>query len=41
MGWDDLNEQHYEWPTVEQTQQYRDQVKNKVLEVINSYDGIL
>ena len=26
MSWDDLNEKHYDWPTLAQTQSYRDEV---------------
>ena len=26
MSWDDLNEKHYEWPTLAETQAYRDEV---------------
>ncbi len=36
MSWDDLNEKHYEWPSVEETKAYRDDVKASVLEVIDS-----
>ncbi len=31
MSWDDLNEKHYDWPTLQETQMYRD----KVYEVVN------
>jgi 5-histidylcysteine sulfoxide synthase/putative 4-mercaptohistidine N1-methyltranferase len=30
MSWDDLNEQHYDWPTVAEVKAYRDEVKSKV-----------
>jgi hypothetical protein len=36
MDWDDLNESHYDWPTVEQTRVYRQQVKEMVLQAIDS-----
>ena len=32
MSWDDLNDKHYDWPTVKETQEYRD----KVYEVVNT-----
>ena len=32
MSWDDLNEKHYVWPSVEETQHYRD----KVYKVVNT-----
>ncbi len=32
MSWDDLNEQNYEWPTIEEVRDYR----NKVRKLINS-----
>ena len=31
MDWDDLNESHYDWPSVADTKLYRDKVKNVVL----------
>ena len=37
MSWDDLNEKNYTWPTVEETQAYRDKVYavvNKVIETL-------
>lgn len=34
MSWDDLNAQHYDWPSVEAVQHYRDQVRQTVLKVI-------
>jgi hypothetical protein len=36
MDWDDLNESHYEWPTVQQTRQFRQKVKEMILNVIDS-----
>ena len=35
MSWDDLNEKHYEWPTLSQTQTYRDKVYDLVSELID------
>ena len=34
MSWDDLNEKHYEWPTLEETQVYRDKVYDLVSDLI-------
>jgi 5-histidylcysteine sulfoxide synthase/putative 4-mercaptohistidine N1-methyltranferase len=34
MSWDDLDEKHYEWPTVIETKAYRDEVKIMVLSLI-------
>ncbi|MDN5874378.1 MAG: 5-histidylcysteine sulfoxide synthase, partial [Sinobacteraceae bacterium] len=36
MSWDDLDENHYNWPTVAQVQAYRDQVRAMVCEVIDT-----
>ena len=36
MDWDDLNECHYDWPSVAETKVYRDQVKRVILDVIES-----
>ncbi|MDG1286343.1 MAG: 5-histidylcysteine sulfoxide synthase [Rickettsiales bacterium] len=30
MSWDDLDPNHYDWPTVAQVKEYRDQVRDKV-----------
>ncbi|OQX75600.1 MAG: SAM-dependent methyltransferase [Epsilonproteobacteria bacterium 4484_65] len=35
MSWDDLNEKHYEWPTLEETQTYRDKVYDLVSNLID------
>jgi len=35
MSWDDLNETHYDWPTLGETQRYRDEVKSLVNELID------
>jgi len=34
MSWDDLNDAHYEWPSVEQVRAYRHRVRSEVLNVI-------
>lgn len=34
MSWDDLNEQNYDWPTVEEVRAYRHEVKDFVTKVI-------
>lgn len=36
MSWDDLNEAHYDWPSVEAVQTYRDAVRVKVDQLIQS-----
>lgn len=36
MSWDDLNDAHYDWPTPTQVKAYRDQVRAKVLSVIDT-----
>lgn len=36
MSWDDLNEAHYDWPTVVAVQAYRDKVRATVDELIQS-----
>lgn len=36
MDWDDLNESHYDWPSVGQTRLFREQVKQMVLNVIDA-----
>jgi 5-histidylcysteine sulfoxide synthase/putative 4-mercaptohistidine N1-methyltranferase len=41
MSWDDLNHKHYTWPTYEQTKAYRDEVKQIVLDLIDTLDFIL
>ncbi|MEO6698270.1 MAG: 5-histidylcysteine sulfoxide synthase [Paraperlucidibaca sp.] len=35
MSWDDLNEAHYDWPTVAEVAEYRRQVRQAVLRVID------
>lgn len=34
MSWDDLNDDHYDWPTPAAVQHYRDRVRQQVIEVI-------
>ena len=34
MSWDDLNEEHYDWPSVEEVKAYRDKVRRVVDQVI-------
>lgn len=36
MSWDDLDDQHYAWPSPQQVKAYRAQVKKVVLDVIDS-----
>ncbi|WP_346855999.1 5-histidylcysteine sulfoxide synthase [uncultured Draconibacterium sp.] len=36
MSWDDLNEQHYQWPAVSEVMAYRQKVKSVVLSVIEN-----
>ena len=36
MSWDDLNEKHYDWPTLSQTQAYRDKVYALVTKLIET-----
>ncbi len=35
MDWDDLNEAHYDWPTVAEAKAYRKQVRQVVMEIID------
>lgn len=34
MSWDDLNDRHYEWPSIAEVRAYRHQVRNLVLNLI-------
>ncbi|MCF7847685.1 MAG: 5-histidylcysteine sulfoxide synthase [Kiritimatiellales bacterium] len=36
MSWDDLNDDHYDWPTVDETRQYRNAVREAVNRVIDT-----
>ncbi|MCX7553805.1 5-histidylcysteine sulfoxide synthase [Marinicella sp. S1101] len=38
MSWDDLNDANYDWPSVQEVQTYRDQVKSMVLALIDELD---
>jgi 5-histidylcysteine sulfoxide synthase/putative 4-mercaptohistidine N1-methyltranferase len=35
MGWDDLNDAHYDWPSIAEVQAYRDKVRALVLRLID------
>ena len=41
MSWDDLDSNHYAWPTFEQTKAYRDKVKKIVLDLIDTIEFTL
>ena len=34
MSWDDLNDAHYDWPTVAEVKAYRDEVKAQIIALI-------
>ena len=36
MSWDDLDNNHYEWPSVEEVRNYRDEAKKVILDVIDN-----
>ncbi|PIJ48316.1 SAM-dependent methyltransferase [Erwinia sp. OLTSP20] len=36
MSWDDLDDNHYQWPDISQLQDYRNRVKNQVIAVIKT-----
>ncbi|KFL34065.1 MULTISPECIES: 5-histidylcysteine sulfoxide synthase [unclassified Sulfurospirillum] len=36
MSWDDLNQAHYTWPRIAEIRAYREQVKAKILELIDT-----
>ncbi|MBT8043169.1 MAG: 5-histidylcysteine sulfoxide synthase, partial [Pontiella sp.] len=38
MSWDDLNDEHYDWPAVEEVRQYRNEVAAAVNELIDGMD---
>lgn len=38
MDWDDLNEKHYDWPSVKDTFAYRQQVKQIVVDAISKIE---
>ncbi|MDH5465768.1 MAG: DinB family protein, partial [Thiovulaceae bacterium] len=41
MSWDDMDSSHYEWPSVQATQNYRDEVKALVIDLIKSKPLVL
>jgi 5-histidylcysteine sulfoxide synthase/putative 4-mercaptohistidine N1-methyltranferase len=41
MSWDDLNDENYVWPTYELTKSYRDEVKEIVLDLIDTMEFTL
>lgn len=41
MSWDDLNEAHYEWPTVDAVRHYRQQVRQAVNDLIDEIEFTL
>lgn len=41
MSWDDLDEQNYSWPSVDKVREYRDQVKEAVVEFIKTCEFTL
>ncbi len=36
MSWDDLNEEHYDWPSIDEVRQYRDTVREAVNALIDT-----
>lgn len=36
MDWDDLNESHYGWPSLEDAKSFRDKVKEIVVTIIEN-----
>lgn len=38
MSWDDLNDAHYDWPTVAEVREYRRQVKTLMVDLIKTLD---
>ena len=40
MSWDDLDDAHYDWPSVAEVQAYRDRVRALVLDLIQEIQGI-
>jgi 5-histidylcysteine sulfoxide synthase/putative 4-mercaptohistidine N1-methyltranferase len=38
MSWDDLNDKHYEWPSVPETKEYRQKVKEEILSLIDTME---
>lgn len=38
MSWDDLNDEHYDWPTVDEVRAYRNQVRDAVNHLIDTVE---
>lgn len=38
MSWDDLNDAHYDWPTVDEVRSYRDEVRHAVNQLIDEVE---
>lgn len=38
MSWDDLNSEHYDWPSVDEVRDYRDQVANLIEKLIDDME---
>ncbi len=36
MSWDDLNDDHYDWPSVDEVREYRDQVRDRIDQIIDN-----
>ncbi len=36
MDWDDLNDKHYDWPSLKDAYAYRLQVKNLIIDLIQN-----
>ena len=36
MSWDDLNEENYDWPSVDEVRDYRETVKTEIVQLINN-----
>lgn len=36
MSWDDLDKKHYDWPSLQETQSYRDQVRKDILKLMDT-----
>ena len=41
MSWDDLNDENYDWPKVEEVRQYRNQVRTLVCDLIDTMSFIM
>ena len=38
MSWDDLNSEHYDWPSIDEVREYRQQVYDLVLNLIETME---